>query len=168
MPLSPSLPRQALFVSMLLYGAALLTKVFPGVLGAMALAYGWLEALYARREVGVLVAFAWFANPLLGSYAASKSAAWSLTNAARIELRRQGTLVTGVFATFIDTDMAALLDVPKISPRSVVDQTLDGIEAGAQEVLTDDRSRSIKAALPDDLAAIYPAQQARWDAVHPV
>jgi hypothetical protein len=65
MPLSPSLPRQALFVSMLLYGAALLTKVFPGVLGAMALAYGWLEALYARREVGVLVAFAWFANPLL-------------------------------------------------------------------------------------------------------
>jgi hypothetical protein len=62
---SSSLPNYALIASILIYGAALLTKVFPGTLGAVALAYGWLESLYARREVGVLVAFAWFANPFL-------------------------------------------------------------------------------------------------------
>lgn len=118
--------------------------------------------------VNVLSIVSWFANPLNSSYCASKSAAWSLTNAARIELRRQGTLVTGVFAGVIDTDMgAAFTHLPKVSPQSVVDQTLDGIEAGAEEVLGDDRTRSVKAALPDDLAVIYPPHQATWDALHP-
>jgi NAD(P)-dependent dehydrogenase (short-subunit alcohol dehydrogenase family) len=117
--------------------------------------------------VNVLSIVSWFANPQNSSYCASKSAAWSLTNAARIELRRHGTLVTGVFAGVIDTEMgAAFTDLPKVSPQSVVDQALDGIEAGAEEVLCDERSRSVKAALPHDLAEIYPAHQARWDALH--
>ena len=117
--------------------------------------------------VNVLSIVSWFANPQNGSYCASKSAAWSLTNAARIELRRQGTLVTGVFAGVIDTEMgAAFTGLPKVSPQSVVDQALDGIEAGAEEVLCDDRTRSVKAALPNDLAEVYPAHQARWDALH--
>jgi len=118
--------------------------------------------------VNVLSIVSWFANPLNSSYCASKSAEWSLTNAVRIELRRQGTLVTGVFAGVIDTDMgAAFAHLPKISPQSVVDQALDGIEAGAEEVLCDDRTRSVKAALPDDLAVIYPPHQATWDSLHP-
>jgi NAD(P)-dependent dehydrogenase (short-subunit alcohol dehydrogenase family) len=118
--------------------------------------------------VNILSIVSWFANPQNGSYCASKSAAWSLTNAARIELRRQGTLVTGVFAGVIDTEMgAAFVGLPKTSPQSVVDQALAGIEAGAEEVLCDERTRSVKAALPHDLAEIYPAHQARWDALHP-
>jgi len=118
--------------------------------------------------VNILSIVSWFANPLNSSYCASKSAEWSLTNAARIELRRQGTLVTGVFAGVIDTDMgAAFAHLPKVSPHSVVDQALDGIEAGAEEVLCDDRTRSVKAALADDLAIIYPPHQATWDALHP-
>ena len=118
--------------------------------------------------VNVLSIVSWFANPQNSSYCASKSAAWSLTNAARIELRRQGTLVTGVFAGVIDTEMgAAFTGLPKVSPQSVVDQALDGIEAGAEEVLCDERTRSVKAALPHDLSEIYPAHQARWDAAHP-
>jgi NAD(P)-dependent dehydrogenase (short-subunit alcohol dehydrogenase family) len=118
--------------------------------------------------VNILSIVSWFANPQNSSYCASKSAAWSLTNAARIELRHQGTLVTGVFAGVIDTEMgAAFPDLPKISAQSVVDQALDGIEAGAEEVLCDERTRSVKAALPDDLTAIYPAHQARWDGRYP-
>ncbi len=118
--------------------------------------------------VNVLSIVSWFANPQNSSYCASKSAEWALTNAARVELRRQGTLVTGVFAGVIDTQMgAAFADLPKTSPQLVVDQALDGIEAGAEEVLCDDRTRSVKASLPDDLALIYPAHQARWDALHP-
>jgi NAD(P)-dependent dehydrogenase (short-subunit alcohol dehydrogenase family) len=118
--------------------------------------------------VNILSIVSWFANPLNSSYCASKSAEWSLTNAARIELRRQGTLVTGVFAGVIDTEMgAAFRHLPKVSPQTVVDQALDGIEAGAEEVLCDDRTRSVKAALPDDLAVIYPPHQATWDSLHP-
>jgi NAD(P)-dependent dehydrogenase (short-subunit alcohol dehydrogenase family) len=118
--------------------------------------------------VNILSIVSWFANPLNSSYCASKSAAWSLTNAARIELRRHGTLVTGVFAGVIDTEMgAAFAHLPKISPQSVVDQALAGLEAGAEEVLCDDRTRSVKASLPDDLAIIYPPHQATWDALYP-
>jgi NAD(P)-dependent dehydrogenase (short-subunit alcohol dehydrogenase family) len=35
---------------------------------------------------------------------ASKAAEWSLTKAVRFELRAQGTLVTGVYGGYIDTD----------------------------------------------------------------
>lgn len=117
--------------------------------------------------VNILSIVSWFANPANGTYCASKSAQWSLTNAARIELRRQGTLVTGVFVGVIDTEMGEFFaDLPKISPDSVARQVLDGIEAGAEEILCDDRTRAVKASLPHDLTAIYPAFQARWDATH--
>jgi NAD(P)-dependent dehydrogenase (short-subunit alcohol dehydrogenase family) len=118
--------------------------------------------------VNILSIVSWFANPANSTYCATKSAQWSLTNAARIELRRQGTLVTGVFAGVIDTEMGEFFgDLPKISPDSVGRQVLDGIDAGAEEVLCDDRTRAVKANLPHDLTAIYPAFQARWDAAHP-
>lgn len=82
-----------------------------------------------------------------------------------MELRWQGTQVTGVFASLIDTDMAASVDMPKISPGSVVAQTLDGIELGAEEVLTDERIRQMKAALPSYLTVIYPPMQTLWDSL---
>ena len=134
--------------------------------GTLAMTRAFAPVLRRNRGgalVNILSVVAWFANPFDGSYCASKSAAWSLTNAARIELRRQRTLVTGVFAGVIDTAMSAAVDIPKISPESVVDQTLDGIEAGAEEVLTDDRTRQMKTALPNDLTLIYPPLQAAWD-----
>jgi NAD(P)-dependent dehydrogenase (short-subunit alcohol dehydrogenase family) len=139
------------------FGTLRMCRAFAPVLGANG----------GGALVNVLSIVSWFANPQNSSYCASKSAAWALTNAARIELRRQGTLVTGVFAGVIDTEMgAAFADLPKVSPQSVVDQALDGLEAGAEEVLCDERTRSVKAALPHDLAEIYPAHQARWDALH--
>jgi NAD(P)-dependent dehydrogenase (short-subunit alcohol dehydrogenase family) len=56
-----------------------------------------------------------FALPLNPSYSASEAAELSLTNGIRMELSRQGTLVVAVHASFIDTDMAAGIDAPKIS-----------------------------------------------------
>jgi NAD(P)-dependent dehydrogenase (short-subunit alcohol dehydrogenase family) len=113
--------------------------------------------------VNILSVVSWFAMPLNSTYGASKSAEWALTNAARVELRSQGTLVIGVFASFIDTDMSAAIDSLKVSPQSVVEQTLRAVEAGDEEVLTDQRTRSVKAALANDQSEIYPAQQALWD-----
>jgi short-subunit dehydrogenase len=103
------------------------------------------------------------AIPFNGSHAASKAAERSINNAARVELRARATLVTTVFASVIDTELAVGMDVPKVSPHSVVQQTLDCIEAGAEEVLCDDRARFIKNALPNDLSEIYPDIQSMWD-----
>jgi NAD(P)-dependent dehydrogenase (short-subunit alcohol dehydrogenase family) len=115
--------------------------------------------------VNMLSVTSFFNNPLDASYGASKSAEWSLTNGIRLELARQGTLVVGVHAGFIDTDMAAGIDAPKISPESVARQAFDAVEAGQVEVLADERSRTIKASLPRDHELIYPQVQEFWDAL---
>jgi hypothetical protein len=64
---------------------------------------------------------------------------------------------------FIDTDMAAGVSLEKLSPRSVAEQIVSAIERGAEEVLADQTSEMVKAALPEDLTALYPANQAHWD-----
>jgi NAD(P)-dependent dehydrogenase (short-subunit alcohol dehydrogenase family) len=114
--------------------------------------------------VNMLSVSSFHASPLVASYAASKAAAWSLTNGIRIELAHQGTMVVAVHASFIDTDMAAGIDVPKISPESVAEQTFDAVESGQIEVLADDRSRFVKDSLSRDHEKIYPEIQAFWDA----
>ena len=88
----------------------------------------------------------------------------ALTNAVRIELRAQDTLVVGVHAGWIDTDMAVTVDDDKISPSDVVAQTLDAVEHGDIEVLTDERTRHVKASLPTDQQSLYPDVQKSWDA----
>ena len=113
--------------------------------------------------VNMLSVTSFYTNPLNASYGASKAAAWSLTNGVRIELHHQGTLVVAVHAGFINTDMAALVDAPKISPESVAQQAFDAVEAGQIEVLADERTRSIKASLSRDHELIYPPVQAFWD-----
>jgi NAD(P)-dependent dehydrogenase (short-subunit alcohol dehydrogenase family) len=114
--------------------------------------------------VNMLSVTSFFTNPFNASYGASKAAEWSLTNGVRLELHHQGTLVVAVHAGFIDTDMAAGLDVPKISPESVATQAFDAVEAGQIEVLADERSKTIKAQLSRDHELIYPPIQEFWDA----
>jgi NAD(P)-dependent dehydrogenase (short-subunit alcohol dehydrogenase family) len=113
--------------------------------------------------VNVLSVLSFVAMPQGATYSASKSAAWSLTNALRIELRQQGTLVVAVHAGFIDTDMAAGVSGEKVSPESVARQIVTAVADGAEEVLADPTSEMVKAALPDDLTTLYPALQAQWD-----
>ncbi|HEY5358975.1 MAG TPA: SDR family oxidoreductase [Streptosporangiaceae bacterium] len=113
--------------------------------------------------VNMLSIVSWFTNPNNGTYGASKAAEWAMTNGVRVELARQGTLVVAVHAGFIDTDMTAAIDAPKISPADVARQVLDGVEAGQVEVLADERTRRVKASLSRDQELIYPAVQADWD-----
>ena len=114
--------------------------------------------------VNVLSVLSFVSMPQAATYSASKAAAWSLTNALRMELRRQGTLVVAVHAGFIDTDMAAGIDAEKISPQSVAAQIVAALEAGAEQVLADPTSELVKASLSNDLTALYPTLQAQWDA----
>jgi NAD(P)-dependent dehydrogenase (short-subunit alcohol dehydrogenase family) len=69
--------------------------------------------------VNMLSALSWASLPVSSAYSVSKAAAWALTNGLRNELRPQGTLVVGVHAAFIDTDMARHVSVPKTSPGDV-------------------------------------------------
>ena len=69
--------------------------------------------------VNVLSALSWVAMPPLTTYSASKAAAWSYTNAARVELKQQGTQVVGVHVRFVDTDLTAPLDIAKVPPAVV-------------------------------------------------
>ncbi|MFG2796455.1 SDR family oxidoreductase [Streptomyces pseudovenezuelae] len=91
-----------------------------------------------------------------GSYSASKAALWSQTNSLRLDLRPRGIEVTGLHVGYVDTDMTAKIDAPKVTPESVAAQALDGIEADAFEVLADDLTRQVKAGLAADLSTLYP------------
>ncbi|QIS12902.1 SDR family oxidoreductase [Nocardia arthritidis] len=86
------------------------------------------------------------------AYGASKAAFWSLTNSLRIELAEQRTQVVGVHLGFADTDMVKALAVAKIDPAQVAATVFDGVEAGAQEVLVDELTRRVKAALSGPVA----------------
>lgn len=108
--------------------------------------------------LNVLSALSWLSpGGMANAYAASKAAAWSLTNGARLELAEQGTQVTGLHVGAVDTDMLADMDVPKNDPADVAKVGLDAIESGVLEVLVDQDTRDIKAALSGDVLALYPA-----------
>lgn len=75
---------------------------------------------------------------------------------SRIELAERGTQVTGLFVGSTDTDMMAGFDVERNRPEDVVRTALDGLEAGLLEVLADEASINVKAALALDPAILYP------------
>lgn len=98
--------------------------------------------------LNVLSALSWFHPAGLGSYAASKAAAWALTGATRDELAPRGIAVSALHVGYMDTDMAA--DVPagqKVDAGEVAAQALHGIETGLPEVLADETSRHVKQSL---------------------
>jgi NAD(P)-dependent dehydrogenase (short-subunit alcohol dehydrogenase family) len=113
--------------------------------------------------VNILSVTSWFSVPMQGSYCASKAAAWSLTRAARFELRAQGTLVVGVYAGYIDTDMTAALTIAKSRPEEIAQRILAGIEAGIEDILADERAKSVHAELLKDSSAFDAGMQKLWD-----
>ncbi|WP_055591232.1 SDR family oxidoreductase [Peterkaempfera griseoplana] len=111
----------------------------------------------ARNGGGALVNMlslaSWVGRPDYPGYAASKAAEWSLTDALRQGLREQGTLVVGVHAGFVETDLSAWTDAPKVSPASVAEQTMRALAGDRLEVLADEATRERKAALSRPLDA---------------
>lgn len=89
----------------------------------------------------------WITAPALAAYAVSKSAAWALSNGLRNALRRQKTQVLTLHMAFVDTDMTQGIDGPKSTPDEIVARALDALEAGADEVLADERTQQVKLGL---------------------
>jgi len=115
--------------------------------------------------VNLLSVASWVGSPLLSTYAASKAAAWSFSNSARIELKLQGTQVVGVHVGFVDTDLTAALDVDKIEPAAVAAAALQALEAGEPEAVVDEVSRQVKAGLSDDHRVLYPQVELEFAAL---
>ena len=96
--------------------------------------------------LNVLSVVSWVSGAM-AAYSASKAAAWSLTNALRLELAGQNTQVTALHMGFVDTDLARDFDAPKSTAEDIVKRALDGLEAGDEEVLADERSVQVKQGL---------------------
>ncbi|MFE6594724.1 SDR family oxidoreductase [Streptomyces sp. NPDC057781] len=98
--------------------------------------------------LNVLSALSWFHPAGLGSYAASKAAAWALSDATREELAPRGITVSALHVGYMDTDMAALIPADqKAAAADVAAQALYGIETGLPEILADETSRYVKQGL---------------------
>ncbi|HEU5073235.1 MAG TPA: SDR family oxidoreductase [Polyangiaceae bacterium] len=122
----------------------LITKSFAPVL-----------AKHAQSAVVNVNSIASFVNfPLGTTYAASKAAAHSLTQAQRRELAPAGTLVVGVYPGPTDTDMADGMKLAKASPSTVAEAVLDALESGTEYVYPDPISQSWSQALQADAKAL--------------
>lgn len=106
--------------------------------------------------LNVLSALSWLSYPASGAYCAAKSAEWSLTNAIRQELAQHGTQVSALHVGYMDTDMTRNIAAPKSDPLIVAKQALDDLQAGHVEILADEASRHLLAALSGGVTALYP------------
>jgi NAD(P)-dependent dehydrogenase (short-subunit alcohol dehydrogenase family) len=106
--------------------------------------------------LNVLSASAWATVEGNTAYAAAKSAQWGLTNGVRVELAGQGTLVSALVPGLVGTptllDFAAQhgIEFPAgavMDPADLVRLALDGLEAGAVEILVDPIAVEAEAAL---------------------
>ncbi|MFB4285595.1 SDR family oxidoreductase [Nonomuraea sp. MTCD27] len=120
------------------YGPLAATRAFAPV----------IEGNGGGAILNVLSVLSWLHPAGLGSYAASKAAAWALSDATREELAPRGITVSALHVGYMDTDMAA--DVPadqKISAADVAAQALSGIETGLPEIVADELTRQVKQGL---------------------
>jgi NAD(P)-dependent dehydrogenase (short-subunit alcohol dehydrogenase family) len=148
-------------------GASLLTGPLDDIrlemethfFGTLAVARAFAPQLAAQGGgaiLNVLSALSWFSFPASGAYCAAKSAEWSLTNSIRQELAAQGTQVSALHVGYMDTDMTRHVSAPKSDPAAVAQQALDELEAGHAEILADETSRQVRAALSGGVGSLYP------------
>ncbi|MEV4475279.1 SDR family oxidoreductase [Nonomuraea sp. NPDC049504] len=136
--------------------AAIRAEMETNFWGTLAAVRAFAPALAANGGgaiLNVLSAQSWHAYPGTNGYHATKAAQWALTNGVRLEL--PGTLVTALHLGAVDTDFSAGYDGPKGDPAEAVRAGLDGIEAGAAEVLADEWSKHVKRSLAEDPTRLY-------------
>jgi NAD(P)-dependent dehydrogenase (short-subunit alcohol dehydrogenase family) len=107
-----------------------------------------IEANGGGAILNVLSVLSWLHPARLGAYTAAKAAGWALTDAVREELADRGIAVSALHVGYMDTDMAAAVPADqKIDPAVVAALALDGVAQGRPEILADEVTRGVKAAL---------------------
>jgi len=136
---------------------ALQTDFGTNVFGLLNMARAFRPVLAARPRavmVNVLTLVSVASMPGIGGYAASKAAAWSLTQALRATLAADGTRVVGVFPGAVDTDMLRGFEMPKASPHDVAAAVLDGLQAEVEDIAPDGMSQQVYAQFLADPKAV--------------
>jgi NAD(P)-dependent dehydrogenase (short-subunit alcohol dehydrogenase family) len=129
---------------------------YLGTLGMIRAFAPVIESQGGGAILNILSVLSWVTFPAVGAYSAAKSAQWSLTNEVRQQLAPRGITVSGLHVGYMDTDMARHVTEPKTDPADVARAAVDGIAAGAPEIVVDDLSRRIQAGLSGGVAALYP------------
>jgi NAD(P)-dependent dehydrogenase (short-subunit alcohol dehydrogenase family) len=129
---------------------------FFGTLGVTRAFAPVLAANGGGAILNVLSVLSWLHLSTTGAYSSAKAAEWAMTNALRLELAPLGITATSLHVGYMDTDMAAHVDGPKSDPAVIAALALDGVQAGAFEVIGDDLSRQVKGGLSAELGALYP------------
>ena len=122
------------------FGTLAMCRAFAPILGANG----------GGAIVNVLSAAALINVPMLGTYAASKAATFSMSQGVRAELRKQGTLVSILIVGSVDTRMAAHVDGEKAAPAEVAAAGIRAILKDVEEVDTDRMAIDYRAALARD------------------
>jgi NAD(P)-dependent dehydrogenase (short-subunit alcohol dehydrogenase family) len=103
--------------------------------------------------LNVLSVLSWAHLPAYGGYSAAKAAAWAMTNALRAELEPRGVAVSALHVAYMATEMAAYVpDDQKTDPAVVARLALAGVAGGEPEIIADELSRTVKAALSAPVA----------------
>jgi NAD(P)-dependent dehydrogenase (short-subunit alcohol dehydrogenase family) len=139
---------------------ALRDELEVNYLGPVAVSRSFAPVLAANGGgalVNVLSVLSWLSLPDSAGYSSAKAAMWAATNALRLTLAEQKTLVVAVHVGYMETDMAASVTGPKTAPDVVARATLDAVGAGQPEVLADDISQQVRAALSGPLSSLYPS-----------
>lgn len=119
---------------------------FYGMLAATKAFLPALERAGARGQaaiVNVLSVVSLANMPGIGGYSSSKAAAFSLTQAMRVDLAKKGITVHAALPGAIDTDMVRSFEMAKTSPRVVAKGILDGVEQGLADIAPDPMSSEL-------------------------
>lgn len=100
-----------------------------------------LELKQNTAIVNVITIAAFVNFPAMGGYCASKSAAYSMTQAIRIELKPKGIMVHAVNPGPIDTQMADGFEADKTQAGDVASEILKGLESGLPDIFPDQNGR---------------------------
>lgn len=101
---------------------------FKGVLNGCHAAHMYLKATPNARVINMCSASALYGQPMLASYAATKAAIRSLTEALDIEWQAQGIRVVDILPLFVDTAMVS----GEVSRMKTVDRL--GVRLTAEDV----------------------------------
>jgi NAD(P)-dependent dehydrogenase (short-subunit alcohol dehydrogenase family) len=125
-------------------------------LGTLAVTRVFAPTLVAQQGalVNLLTVVSLASMPGVGGYAASKAAAFSMTQGLRAELGKKGVRVFGVFPGPIDTDMAKEITLPKTSPEQTAEAIVAGLVAGTLDIFPDPMSQQVGAQFEKSPAAV--------------
>jgi NAD(P)-dependent dehydrogenase (short-subunit alcohol dehydrogenase family) len=124
--------------------------------GLLNVTNAFLPGLEQRQGaiVNMLTLVALASMPALAAYNASKAAGWSLTQTLRADLAKHGVSVFGVFPGAVDTDMIRAFQMPKTAAIDVARATLDGIDAGEEDIFPDPMAQQLYSAWRQDHKAV--------------